>query len=470
MDFRPHLIVQGEGLRSKRRLGGSDGNCRGDSAASAGYTESSLEGVALPIRAAHFIQRYPPALGGSEAYFARLGRYLAAGGDCVNVFTTVALSLEAFWSRKGRCHPAGDSREDGVLVRRYRLCRWPARRYQLKALSLFPHRLWQCLTQPCNPISFQMWREAGRPEQEFDLVHASAFPYAWPIACGLRLARRFGVPFVLTPFLHTGDPGNLRDPTRRSYTSAPFRFLLRAADRIFAQTESERAALWQLGIAPEKIVLQGLGVDAGECTGGNRARARARWNVREGEVVIGHLANQSKEKGTIDLVHAVQTLWQSGLPVRLVLAGPEMPSFCRFWRTLTGASGSMDARILRLGVLDDQGKRDFFAGLDVFALPSRSDSFGLVLLESWANGVPNVAYRAGGIADVVRHGQDGVLARCGNIDELAAALASLVRDGDLRRRLGHAGLERIPREFRWEDKLRLVRNVYHELVEKSKDR
>ena len=43
---------------------------------------------------------------------------------------------------------------------------------------------------------------------------------------------------------------------------------------------------------------------------------------------------------------------------------------------------------MRLGVLSERQKRDFFAGIDVFALPSRSDSFGLVLLEAWANGVP----------------------------------------------------------------------------------
>ena len=53
------------------------------------------------LRVAHFVQRYPPSLGGSEAYFARLSRHLAAVGDQVTVFTTNALDLEAFWSRRG---------------------------------------------------------------------------------------------------------------------------------------------------------------------------------------------------------------------------------------------------------------------------------------------------------------------------------------------------------------------------------
>jgi glycosyltransferase involved in cell wall biosynthesis len=123
---------------------------------------------------------------------------------------------------------------------------------------------------------------------------------------------------------------------------------------------------------------------------------------------------------------------------------------------------------VRLGILNDQQKKDFFAGLDIFALPSRSDSFGLVLLEAWANGLPNVAYRAGGIADVVRHEQDGLLVPCGNIEHLADALLRLIQDESLRRRFGQAGQNRLAHEFRWSDKLELVRRVYREVVSARK--
>src|SRR5262249_10199904 len=70
----------------------------------------------VPLRVAHFIQRYPPALGGSEAYFARLSRHLVAAGDEVTVFTSAALDLEAFWSPRGRCVEPGCCTEDGVRV------------------------------------------------------------------------------------------------------------------------------------------------------------------------------------------------------------------------------------------------------------------------------------------------------------------------------------------------------------------
>jgi glycosyltransferase involved in cell wall biosynthesis len=409
----------------------------------------------MVLRVAHFIQRYPPALGGSEAYFARLSRYLAAQGDRVTVFTTTADALEAFWLPGRRCLPSGSSIVEGVHVQRYPLnLRFRGRRWLLKPLSLVPHRGWQGLTVTCNPLSWPMWRDAGRPRAPFDVVHAGAFPYAFPILCARRLAQRLGVPLFVTPFLHLGDPLNPRDPTRRIYTSAALAALARSADVVFAQTPSERDALRACGVKENAIVVQGLGVDPAECTGGDRWQVRQTWQVQPDEVVIGHLANNSEEKGTVDLLRAAELLWRGDANFHLVLAGPEMPNFRRFWQRYRFAD-----RVRRLGPLSDGQKRDFFAGIDIFALPSRSDSFGLVLLEAWANGLPNVAYRAGGIADLVRHQRDGLLAACGSVEDLAQQLGLLIEHGELRHMLGEVGLSRLP-EFRWSDKLACVRSAY----------
>jgi glycosyltransferase involved in cell wall biosynthesis len=408
------------------------------------------------MRVAHFIQRYPPALGGSEAYFARLSRYLAEAGDRVTVFTTTALDLEAFWSPRARSLPPGVARDGEVEVRRHApTLRFRGRRFLFKPLSLLPHRTWQALLLPVNPICPTMWRDVGRPGEQFDVVHAAAFPYAWPIACARRLAKKLGVPFVLTPFLHLGDPEQPDDPTRRAYTHPALLDLARSADRLFVQTEGERDELLRRGFPADRVILQGMGIDHDSCTGGDRARARREWGVGPDEVVVGHLANNSREKGTVDLLLAAAQAWECGAHFRVVLAGPEMPNFLRFWQTYRHAD-----RVSRLGALDARQKRDFFAGIDVFALPSRSDSFGIVLPEAWANGVPSVAYRAGGIAWLIRHEKDGLLARCGDIEGLAAALARLADDAGLRRALGEAGRLRTRGEFDWEEKLRLVRDTY----------
>lgn len=223
------------------------------------------------MRVAHFVQRHPPAMGGSETYFARLGRFFRDRGDQVTVFTSNALALEAFWSRRGQCTQAGVVDEDGIQIRRYPLWRVPGRRYLLKALSFWPSRTWQCLTMPCNPICFDMLRDADSGCEKFDLVHATAFPYAWPIVCGMRLARRLKIPFMLTPFLHLGDPDDPHDRTRRAYTTPALLSLIHAADAVFVQTPSEGAELRRHGVPAEKIVEQGLGVDVAECMGARSA-------------------------------------------------------------------------------------------------------------------------------------------------------------------------------------------------------
>ncbi|MBI1832973.1 MAG: glycosyltransferase, partial [Planctomycetes bacterium] len=311
------------------------------------------------MRLAHFIHRYPPALGGAEAYFARLSRWCVERGDSVTVFTSNALSLDAFWSSAGTCLPAGVEDDAGVTVRRYPLWTMPGRRWLLKALSFFPNRLWQCLTMPCNPISFAMWHDAAcgvanpaaTPQAAgFDAVHASAFPYAFPIVCARRLARRLDIPFFLTPFLHLGDPDDPADPTRRAYTSPELTWLLNEADGVFVQTPTERDAAIALGLDPEKVVLQGLGTDPAECTGGDRFAARQRWNLPPDAVVVGHLANNSWEKGTTDLLEAIEPLLTVGhvsnvpairktgtsatcpTEIHLLLAGPQMPNFTQFWQ------------------------------------------------------------------------------------------------------------------------------------------
>jgi glycosyltransferase involved in cell wall biosynthesis len=407
------------------------------------------------MHVAQFVHRYPPALGGAEAWTERLSRSLVAAGHRVSVWTTTAVQLSAFTKRTADELPAGIRVENGVTVHRYTpSLRWPGRRYWLKAASLIPICRWQAMTAPWAPVSLSMWRDAGHPAEETDVVHAIGFPYAAIIQSGLRMVRDWEVPFVITPFLHLGDPDDPRDPIRRAYTSPPLRRLLRLADRVIVQTPTEADAIRALGIQQSKIVLQGLGVDPAECTRGNRDAARQAWSIQPSEIVIGHLANLSLEKGSMDLMCAAEELRQAGAPIRLVLAGPEMPFFRRFrlhygptdWETY-------------LGVLTDQQRRDFYAGIDAFVLPSRSDSFGLVFLEAWANGLPVVGYRAGGVAGLIRHEQDGLLVKCGDINGLTAAIKRLINNGDERSQWGRAGRERIASEFRWEDKLQIARDA-----------
>src|SRR5262249_38678053 len=81
------------------------------------------------------------------------------------------------------------------------------------------------------------------------------------------------------------------------------------------------------------------------------------------------------------------------------------------------------------------------------------------------NGVPNIAYRAGGVAGVIRHEEDGMLIKCGDVPALTEGMLRLVNDEKLRHRLGQTGMKRVAQAFRWEDKLTKVRDVYLDLMQ-----
>jgi glycosyltransferase involved in cell wall biosynthesis len=386
------------------------------------------------------VQRYPPARGGSESYFARLSRWLARRGHGVHVATTTARDLTAFWDRQATQVAAGITIEEGVTVERHPLGHVPLQRWLLRGLSLVPIPSWQGWVMSCNPLSWSLRRWAQTYDGPCDIIHATAFPYAWPLRCALLLARRRRVPFVLTPFLHLGDLDNPLNPVRRSFTRPALLDIARQADALLVQTPQEAQAFRDLGFPSDRISEQGLGVDLAECTGGNRTDWRTRQGIAPDAVVVGHLANLSAEKGSNDLVQAV-----AGLPVETVLAGPVMPNF----RPTSGV------RIL--GELSESAKRDFFAGIDLFVLPSRVDSFGLVLLEAMANGVPCIGYNAGGIPGVIESGTEGLVVPC-RVSALREAILRLSQNPGERRQMGEAGRSRA-HSATWDDKLQLVEDL-----------
>ncbi len=103
--------------------------------------------------------------------------------------------------------------------------------------------------------------------------------------------------------------------------------------------------------------------------------------------------------------------------------------------------------------------------MDVFAMPSIWEGFGLVLLEAMAAGRPIVASRVATIPEVVVDGLTGLLVPPGDPLALAEALAELANQPELAARLGQAGRERVRRQFSLEKMVGDTELLYRELVE-----
>jgi glycosyltransferase involved in cell wall biosynthesis len=148
----------------------------------------------------------------------------------------------------------------------------------------------------------------------------------------------------------------------------------------------------------------------------------------------------------VDLLAAAEELWQNGRSFDLVLAGTIMPDFAMRLEKLPDRFRPF---CHCLGRISDQEKRNLLAAMTLLALPSRTDSFGIVLLEAWTYGKPVVAARAGGLAAVVDDGENGRLVPFGNVRALSNAISEILDHAELAHTWGENGRQKTS-EYTWD--------------------
>jgi glycosyltransferase involved in cell wall biosynthesis len=146
---------------------------------------------------------------------------------------------------------------------------------------------------------------------------------------------------------------------------------------------------------------------------------------------------------------------------RLLIAGegPERPSLQRLATRL----GLVD-RVEFAGEVAHDEVPKVLARMDVFAMPSTWEGFGVAAIEAAAMELPVVASNIHGIPDAVEDGVTGILVPTKNVGALTDAILRLLRDPDERRRMGRAGREMVSRRYSWADNVRQMEVLYDELA------
>ncbi|MFA7332232.1 MAG: glycosyltransferase [Candidatus Delongbacteria bacterium] len=132
-------------------------------------------------------------------------------------------------------------------------------------------------------------------------------------------------------------------------------------------------------------------------------------------------------------------------------------------RRLVQEAGLGEVTVFR-GRIPNAQLPELLRSYHAFAMPSRSESFGVSALEASACGVPVVASRAGGIPDVVRDGETGFLVPPRDADALAERLVWLAEHPAEARRMGRSGRQLVEREFAWDDCVMKMEAVYRRLT------
>ncbi|MGC8875161.1 MAG: glycosyltransferase family 4 protein [Chloroflexia bacterium] len=419
------------------------------------------------MRVLHVIQGYYPWVGGSQRFFQEISERLVTAGHSVTVVTTDAGELEHFWSRGRRTVQPAEETIRGVQVLRF-----PVRR-RLNGTFLFSvyRRLMAELSDlpwDTTPLLRRIGRLTPRvpgleeylshTDTAFDLVNGANITLDFMLTPALSFARARRIPFVVTPFTHLGAPGQRR--VQRYYTMRHQREILLQADAVITQTALESELLARLGVAQEKLYCIGAGIEPASVQGGDGRRFRDRYGL-EGPIVF-YIGTLARDKGTVQLVEAMRRLWASGREAHLVLAGLPLSSL-RGW--LERVAAAERGRLLWLGFIDEDEKRDLLAAGDIFCMPSCTDSFGIVYLEAWANGVPVIGARAGGVPAVIADGVDGLLVDFGDVAGLTHAIERLLDEPALRREMGLRGREKVLQGMTWSHVFDRIRVLYERLVE-----
>ena len=159
-----------------------------------------------------------------------------------------------------------------------------------------------------------------------------------------------------------------------------------------------------------------------------RSRVRGRWGFGVGEFAVGQVGAFSPEKGQETAVGAMVLLAEKLPSARLALAGAVPAPLPRPLKALIARAGD---RVRLLGYVEDL--REFFAGLDLYIMPSLAEGLGSSVLLAMAHGLAVIASRVGGLPEIVEEGKTGWLAPAapgGSVSPEALADAIFVAASD----------------------------------------
>lgn len=387
--------------------------------------------------------------GGMNVYIRELSTHLTSFGHRIDIFT-----------RGPR--PSLQYLNDGVRV--IDLPAGPTRDFPKNQLPAYIPEFAQAI------LDFQ-----AKDEITYDLIHAH---YWMSGLTGAGLKKVWSVPMVL--MFHTlGLVKNRITALGEREGDARIlgeRRALTATDMVVAATPAEQADLqWLYEVPTRKICVIPPGVDLAQFSPRSKIEARTELGMPQDQPLLLFVGRIEALKGIDTIIRAVSLLTSAhsladDLRVLIIggdveedleLLGTEMNRL----RSLARELGVQD-RIEFIGSRRQRELPAYYAAADVVAMPSYSESFGMVALEAMACARPVVASRVGGLTYLVQDGVTGFHVQEGDAGELAGRLEELMGNDVLCEQFGkNARLE--AERYSWQRAANAVSDLYKDLATKK---
>lgn len=289
--------------------------------------------------------------------------------------------------------------------------------------------------------------------EKLDLLHVH---YAIPHAVCAYLAKKMtDDKLKIVTTLHGTDITVLGyDPSLNDM----IRFGIEGSDMVTAVSESLVQQTYDL-LQPKKAIQTVYNfIDERVYTKKDTQDLKTQYGIPDDEKVIIHVSNFRKVKRVQDVVRSFHLI-EKQVPSKLLLVGdgPEISVVCNLVREL-----GLNDKVLFLG--KQENLEDLYSISDLMLLLSEKESFGLVLLEAMACGVPSVGTKIGGIPEVIEDGRTGYLSDVGDVEDIAQNAVKILGNATLHKEFAENAISRVKEHFSSQRIVEQYEDMYKQLI------
>ncbi|KZB90692.1 N-acetyl-alpha-D-glucosaminyl L-malate synthase BshA [Bacillus sp. VT 712] len=291
--------------------------------------------------------------------------------------------------------------------------------------------------------------------EKLDLIHAH---YAIPHAVCAFLAKQMVSPNLkIVTTLHGTDITVLGED---SSLTELIKFAIEKSDCVTAVSDALIEQTNQL-INPDKDICTVYNfIDEREYHRKDVGNLKQDYGISDDEKVIIHVSNFRQVKRVQDVVRTFKQIHER-IPSKLLLVGdgPDMRNVSQLVKEL-----NLEDAVLFLGKQDNVA--ELYSISDLKLLFSEKESFGLVLLEAMACGVPCIGTRIGGIPEVIEDGVTGYICELGDVETAASKAVQLLSDQQLHQQISRGALQAVNQKFHSTEIVNQYEQLYYNLLQR----
>lgn len=302
---------------------------------------------------------------------------------------------------------------------------------------------------PITAVRLALLIRAGK----FELIHTQASKDLWALVPALKLLRS------RIPLIMTKQVGSFI--VKKDFLHS---FIYERLDLALAISEViKRNLVDTCPLNAEKIKLLHNAVDTQKFSPqlGNRKKIREEFGVNENEILFGMMARFSPGKGHEEFIYAANKVASEYSNVKFLIVG-EASRGEEEYADRIKHSASENKKIIFAGYRSDTA--EVLSALEVFVFPSHAEAFGIALVEAMSMQLPTICSNSDGVLDIAIDNKTSLLFQKQNSDDLYSKMTLLIKNSDMREKLGVNGRKRAVENFDLELLTDRVIEIYNHLL------